>query len=336
MARVQAILMGVTGWWIELISNAASRIRSPLAAAVGQRNNPTGTAAPKLKPTVASLNGLMVPQGAAASTLQRVSFQAVAGLDGVIDTALRSPTAAATSAQGFSGTSAMSMQTATTALAGTQAQSGSIGASITKTTTAASGTHTATGIQHIASASTNSTSITMPTHQAGDLLLCYAWRGEVTTLITVPAGWTNIIGTTGSGHQIRMAWKIAASSSETSGTWTNATNGIEMMVYRNAAGPTDFNWMSHQTARSSTITYPLLSSLQATDGRSWIVRGAKHDNTTNLTANTPAGYVGRTNISNTARVIDSNSAVATAPVAATQSVNGSGNWLAVTLEIPHA
>jgi hypothetical protein len=322
--------MGVTGWWIELISNAASTLRSPRAAAVGSRNNPTGTAQPKLKPTVASLNGLMVPTGAATSTLQQVSFEAIAGLDGAVDATLRSPTAAAASAQVFTGAAGMSLRTATTALAGTQTQSGSIGASIAKATTAASGTQAATGIQFISGASAAATSVTLGTHAAGDLLIAYAFRDGSTTALTRPAGWTNISTSAGANNCTDIqAYKVATSSAETSGTWTNAT-GLTILVYRNAG--TGIGNFTGQAGTGSTLTYLGLTRT-FTDGQSWIVRFAGHRTATNLLTNTPTGYTARAGVASESRGIDSGGPVASDPSTQTQTVNASSGWFTCTLEI---
>ena len=77
-------------------------------------------------------------------------------------------------------------------------------------------------------------SVTIPSHQVGDLIIVWAWI-ESATNPTIPAGWTTITNTTdGTTCSISMGWKIATSSSETSGTWTNATS-TGAAVYRGAA-----------------------------------------------------------------------------------------------------
>ena len=72
-----------------------------------------------------------------------------------------------------------------------------------------------------ASASAASSSLTLPSHQAGDLLVMMAAR-MTRASITVPSGWRRYGGRSGGfGHNI-LAAKRAGSSSETSGTWTGA------------------------------------------------------------------------------------------------------------------
>lgn len=80
------------------------------------------------------------------------------------------------------------------------------------------------------------TSLTIPAgHQAGDLIVMAAWRANATAA-SKPAGWTDFSPTTtiasGAGS-LRIAYKVAASSSETSGTWTNAAQ-VMCAVYRGA------------------------------------------------------------------------------------------------------
>lgn len=76
-----------------------------------------------------------------------------------------------------------------------------------------------------ASASAASTSLTLPSHQAGDLLVLMV-ANTTQASITVPSGWRRFGGRSGGhGHNL-IAAKRAASSSETSGTWT----GVEGLI----------------------------------------------------------------------------------------------------------
>jgi hypothetical protein len=68
------------------------------------------------------------------------------------------------------------------------------------------------------------TTVTIPTHAVGDLIMIIAARGDSSTLPTIPSGWFVANGRSfgGSTKSALCAWKLAASASETSGTWTNA------------------------------------------------------------------------------------------------------------------
>src|SRR5438105_4128941 len=75
------------------------------------------------------------------------------------------------------------------------------------------------------------TTITIPAgHQIGDAILIYAFAATNNTP-SLPAGWTNLANTNAGASGHRVAYKIAISSSDTSGTWTNAT-GLACVVYR--------------------------------------------------------------------------------------------------------
>lgn len=77
---------------------------------------------------------------------------------------------------------------------------------------------------------------TMPTHQVGDLLVAYAINAGGSAIPALPAGWTDS-GLTQDGNPptMRVCWKIATSTSETSPTFTN-TQKSYMFQYRKTVG----------------------------------------------------------------------------------------------------
>lgn len=80
-------------------------------------------------------------------------------------------------------------------------------------------------ISFIGAASAEATSLTLPTHQAGDLLVMLFFRAA-NAIVTVPTGWAVMeqrAATTGGSRLIGVAYKVAANSSQTSGTWTDAS-----------------------------------------------------------------------------------------------------------------
>jgi hypothetical protein len=74
---------------------------------------------------------------------------------------------------------------------------------------------------------------TMPSHQSGDLLIGFAVRGGL-TIPSIPSGWTTLSLTTTSSHRTVGAYKVASSSSEVSGTWTNGIV-LGVVVFRGAS-----------------------------------------------------------------------------------------------------
>lgn len=87
-------------------------------------------------------------------------------------------------------------------------------------------------ISYISSASANAATLTMPTHQLGDLFVLAVFRNASNTQPTGVAGWFPAFSAAGSGTNVLGVYlKYAASSSDTSGTWTNADH-IAVAVYR--------------------------------------------------------------------------------------------------------
>lgn len=90
-------------------------------------------------------------------------------------------------------------------------------------------------ISRISSATANANTVTIGTHAKGDLLMIFGYRDASATAPTLPAGWYNLLATPTSSPSLVVGWKIAASSIETIGTWTNA-NTLHSVVYRAGTG----------------------------------------------------------------------------------------------------
>ena len=137
--------------------------------------------------------------------------------------------------------------------------------------------------------------VTIPTHQSGDMILIFAYRDGSNTAPTAPTAggtvptWT-LIGTSGANtNSSRFHYAVATASTTTSGTWTNATELI-CLVYRgtklvgaNAGG---------SGSATTTVNYPALT-LQRTDNSSWVVGVAGHRTATNVEL-APSGMTNRT------------------------------------------
>lgn len=116
---------------------------------------------------------------------------------------------------------------------------------------------------------------TMPTHAAGDLLVIKAYRVGFTTPPAMPSGWTAPSPATDTANTncIRVGYKVAASSSEVSGTWTNC-NYLSCDVYRNVTG---VGAIAFENGNSNTPSLPALT-LQNEDNTSWVMGGAGYKN----------------------------------------------------------
>lgn len=82
-------------------------------------------------------------------------------------------------------------------------------------------------ITYVGSASAASTSVSLPTFQAGDVALVVATSASMATPVTVPAGWTTISAASNGA----CGWRVLQPNDTSVGTWTNAT-AVGVIVYR--------------------------------------------------------------------------------------------------------
>jgi len=155
------------------------------------------------------------------------------------------------------------------------------------------------------------TTVTIPTHQIGDLILIFAYRDGSNTAPTTPAAggtvptW-NLIGSSGGNtNSSNFRWATATATTTTSGTWTNATELI-CLVYRKASIGLS---VGGSGAATTTINYPA-RTLNRTDGSSWVVGVAGHRTATNV-EQAPGAMVNRASSGTEAAGHDTNGGVTT-------------------------
>jgi hypothetical protein len=138
------------------------------------------------------------------------------------------------------------------------------------------------------SASAQAQSITIPTHQAGDVIVVFAGRNN-TTAPTIPSGWVTLATTGASNASSVAVFRIAKSSSETSGTFTNASV-LHALVYRPSAGVVVASTaLAGSAATSATINYPALANYRAGVQDNWYVAHAFQLNSANSLETAPSG-----------------------------------------------
>lgn len=139
-------------------------------------------------------------------------------------------------------------------------------------------------------AASGTTTATVPSHITGDLLIGYAFRDGNNTAPTVPGGWTtinNTIGANSAGQAV--AWKYAASSGETSGTWSNATSLI-IAVYRYAHPTSPIGGSANGDGSSTTVAYNTLTMTDTpVPPSSTIIGFSGHRSVDTTLENAPAG-----------------------------------------------
>lgn len=178
------------------------------------------------------------------------------------------------------------------------------------------------------------TTCTVTAHSIGDCILVLAARKGSNGTPTVPTGYTAIQSVTSNSAGSVMAYKIATSTSDASGTWSNATDMV-ISVYTgtNTSAPIGGSNVQTGTA-ATTITYPAVIMTNSS-GSSWVA-GLGNTHSTNTTIGTaPTGMTNRgsENTNTTVSGNDTNGGV-TSWSSTNQSIGGTaGQWGCYTAEL---
>jgi hypothetical protein len=150
-------------------------------------------------------------------------------------------------------------------------------------------------ITRVSSSIAEGTSMTIPTHNPGDLIICFAFRDGSTTNPTIgtgsPTTWTSITNTTdGTSCSVSMAWKRAATSAETTGTWTNAS-GLIIVVYRGIlSSGTPIGTFAPGAGTTNTVNYAARNLTKSNViGDAWFMAFAAHRAINTTLESPPAG-----------------------------------------------
>lgn len=192
-------------------------------------------------------------------------------------------------------------------------------------------------IDRVGATTALSTTIAIPTHAAGDLILMFAYRAAgAWPYPALPSGWTEILsGASGSNSQ-RVAYRIASGPGTTSGTWTGA-DGLICHVYRTPGRwkrPTAVD--DGPPTAAATLQYP---DHPARPGGTWFVRFGGDQTATDMLAETPAGWTPVTGNTNLVRSMDTNALVTGSADDVgddTQHVNAAASWRTVTVSVAAA
>ena len=194
-------------------------------------------------------------------------------------------------------------------------------------------------LSRVGGSSAAATSIAIPTHVAGDLIVIWAYRDGSTTPPTVPAAagtvpaFTTIDGPTGANSNSAVcAWAVAAGTTDTSGTWTNAT-GISVEVWRGAAAvPIGGHAQSGASVASgANIAIPAIT-LHETGGNSAILAFAGWQTVTAWNA-APAGYTQRSQVATECEALSKNSTTSDGSFNVTGTASGTGGTRTQQVEI---
>jgi hypothetical protein len=187
-------------------------------------------------------------------------------------------------------------------------------------------------ISRIGSASAAATSVTLPTHQRGDLIIIAAHRGDVAGL-TAPAGWVHIESRLAGTQALFVAYKIAASNAETSGTWTGAQQLIAV-VYRGAGLVIPGAENPNSAGSGTSVTYSAFQGEPGSGVNQWIVGfGATVTPATGIQV-APTGLTAIANVQAAVGHLAAHDSNANSTWATSQSTTiTSGRWACVVLQI---
>lgn len=142
------------------------------------------------------------------------------------------------------------------------------------------------------------TTVTLPTHAIGDLIVIYAYRDGSTTVPTKPTAsgtvpaWVDIDAATGANsNSLRCAYFKATATNHTSGTWTNATGMAAIVISGQHTSPIGGHTQSGSTG-NGTATAPAITQ-SVTDGSSLLLYFYGHRSVT-AWSTAPTGYTRQT------------------------------------------
>lgn len=156
------------------------------------------------------------------------------------------------------------------------------------------------------SATASTTTVTLPAHVAGDVILMYAFRraADTTSALTPPTvpaaggtvpAWTTLFSSTGntdstSSCSDSVAWTVATSNNHTSGTWTNATRVVAVVLSGASSSPIGGSADIGDRGVSGDYYAPAIT-MSRTNGTSAVLHFFGSSNqSTQWSSTAPAGY----------------------------------------------
>lgn len=190
-------------------------------------------------------------------------------------------------------------------------------------------------ISRISAATSTGNSVSIGTHAVGDFICVFAFNDNSTTIPSLPTGWINHAALSSTSLALRIGYKTAQSSTETSGTWTNA-DGCIAVVYRSDAGLIVPQIGNYTSATGTVLTYGSILSQNSRDSvDSWFLGLAAMRSDTNSIETAPSTMSNVTSLTGTGWKMawhDTN-ATASSLATATVTVVTSALWRASTFMI---
>ena len=110
----------------------------------------------------------------------------------------------------------------------------------------------------------------LPAFAAGDLAVVFAYRSGSDAPPDLPAGWTDIVSTTGADlNSRRIGFRTLDGTETSTGTWTNAT-AVALIILRGHDTDTPIGLVASAGSGGTTLTTPALTPLSV-GGRSTVI-----------------------------------------------------------------
>lgn len=117
---------------------------------------------------------------------------------------------------------------------------------------------------------------TLGAHQVGDVFVAWVIRDGSSTSPVIPSGWTTIVSTGANALGYCLVWKVAATTGETCGTFTNATSLVVDHIRPRAGWTVSVGITGTSSSSSSTTaTFPAVT-FQNTDDTSLLLAYLGH------------------------------------------------------------
>ena len=180
--------------------------------------------------------------------------------------------------------------------------------------------------------------VTIPTHAVGDVIIIFAFRDGSTTQPSKPAAsgtvpaWSDILSGNGANTcSERSAYFVATATNHTSGTWTNAT-GMIAVVIQNPKSGTFIGGTAKVGGTSSTIARAPAITQQQTTGKSLILEFYGHRTVTAWSA-APSGYTRQASVSTEVALNTKDSSTTDGQIDQGVTTSGSSGYRGQTIEI---
>jgi hypothetical protein len=181
------------------------------------------------------------------------------------------------------------------------------------------------------------TSVAIPAHVAGDLLVICAYRDGSVTVPTKPAAsgtvpaWADIDAAAGANlNSMRTASFVATANNHTSGVWTNAT-GMSVIVISGQNGAPIGTHAQTGSASTADMIFAAFTPTK-TDGSSIFVYFGGHRTVTAWGAAT-AGYTIQSSVATETICFTKDDTTADGAVTQAATVSANGGYRSQTIEI---